>query len=466
MSLWSWSELTEALRPASGREGGEGKEGAAPDIDNISIDSRTLRPGELFVALDGELQGLAASSGDGHDFVADAAGKGAAAALVHREGAWPLPVLRVADTFDGLRALARHAVARCPGKRVAVTGSSGKTTLRAFIETMTRDQARAHASTGSFNNHLGVPLSLARMPRDTQFATFEVGMNRPGEIAPLSRLIAPQVAVVLNVAPVHLGNFSSFDALRREKLAIRLGLQAGGALLLPDDLEAEEGGERLLRFGLSRRAQVRALQVDGRRVRAELLGRRLDYLLPGPGRHRVLTSLAALGVAAVLEMDLERAAESLQKVAIPVGRGNRVRVGDITLVDETYNANPLATGIALETLGKSDAKRKLAVIGDMLELGDAAPGFHRRLADACGALDLVCTVGPLALELYRALPKARRWRHLDSCDELQVDWLAAELRPGDELLIKGSNKLFWRSRTVPKLLQQLTGEAASEDAAG
>ena len=454
MSLWTWSELVQAVsQPPARLLAREGQE--VSEIDYLSIDSRSIRPGEMFIALDGGLQGLGSSSRDGHDFVESAAKRGAAAALVHRDDNYSLPVLRVNDTFDGLKALARQAVRRCPAKRVAVTGSSGKTTLRTFIETVTRDQLRTHASVGSFNNHLGVPLSLARMPKDTELATFEVGMNQPGEIAPLTRLIAPDVAVVLNVASVHIGNFASMDALRNEKLSIREGLQSGGTLILPDDIESEESDQRLLRFGLSAAADVQATRIDGTHVSAKVLGEQVDYRLPAPGRHLLLTSLATLGVAAVLGLDLRQAAESIQKVALPVGRGSRVKVGGITVVDESYNANPLSTRIALETLSNSRARRKLAIIGEMLELGDSGPEFHRQLAVACDGIDQVFTVGSLALELYRSLPKERCWRHVNSYDELVVDWLVTELRPGDELLIKGSNKVFWTRKVVPRLLEAL-----------
>ena len=462
--MWTRDELLRALaRPPSRLL--EAASDLPGSVSGISIDSRSTGPGELFIALDpGNIDIRVSSSGrDGHDFLASAFNRGAAAALVHREDVLPGPVLRVRDTFHGLWALAGFAVKRCPGQRVALTGSSGKTTLRTFIETMARDQLRTHASPGSLNNHLGVPLSLARMPAETEVAIFEVGTNHPGEIAPLARLIAPRVAAVLNVAPAHLGNFSSPAALQREKLSIREGLDASGTLILPEGLWPGEFQGQLLRFGLSAKAEVRALNVEGqegRKLTAEVLGKRLECEMPAAGEHLVQTSLAALSVAAVLGLDLEKAAASIRNAVIPLGRGNRVLLGGISLVDETYNANPLSTRIALETLGRAKAGRRLAIIGDMLELGDEAEAFHRQLAAACGNLDLVLTVGPLARALHLALPPAKRWQHLDSAEELSLAWLAEELRPGDELMIKGSNRIFWARRTVPQLLEKLAQSAS------
>ncbi len=436
---------------------------AGPDISGVSIDSRTLQAGDLFVALSGDpgprFHSSFQGARDGHDFLAGAIAAGAAAVLVDREVDSAVPQLRMGDTLDGLWDLARFARKRISGRVVAITGSSGKTTARVYIEHVLGEQGVVHGSEGSLNNHWGVPLSLARMPRDAGFAVFEIGMNHVGEIAPLAELVSPDVALVLNVLPAHLGFFDSIDTIRREKLSIARGLGSAGILVVPDDLDLSDSkhGE-VITFGFSQVGDVRCVGIeegDDWAVRADSSGDALQFRLAEGGRHRVLTGLATLAAVRALSADLHGAAESLCQVQLPPGRGNRHRVDGMVLVDDSYNANPASVGYALDLLGRSSAKRKIAILGDMLELGDSGAELHADLAADCGGIDKVITVGSLMKNLQDRLPPDKRWQHVESCRDLDVVELSGHFRAGDEVLVKGSKKIFWAENFVARLLQQL-----------
>lgn len=444
--LWHWPELCRALElaPASG-----------PEINGVSIDSRTVDSGDLFVALPGDpgprFNVSSRSGRDGHDFVAHAAGNGAAAALVHRDVVADLPLLRTRDTLDGLWALGRARRAVLTGDIVAVTGSSGKTTAK----TLLRAALGAFATGGSLNNHLGVPLSLARTPRAAATAVFEIGTNHPGEIAPLSELVRPTVAVVLNVHPAHAEFFSGADALRREKLSIHKGLQGKGYLVVDAtvDLEGLPAGLSTLTFGTGAGCRIRLRSQGGGRAEYELDGRRVTANVPGGGPHRARLVGAVLGVLSALGRDLEPAL-NLPETLVPAGRGNVSVAGGITVVDDSYNANPESMKAALRQLG-GEAGRKVAVLGEMLELGDEGPAYHAGLAPWCEPLDRIVAVGDGIRPLFDRLSPQQQWLWREQADDALLDTLTRELQPGDRVLVKGSNRVFWAYRFVARLCAAL-----------
>jgi UDP-N-acetylmuramoyl-tripeptide--D-alanyl-D-alanine ligase len=457
--LWRWRALCAALGAA---------ETDGPDVAGISIDSRTTQPGDLFVALTGDpgarFNASYRSDRDGHDFVDHAASRGAVGALTHDGRARPLPQIQLGDTLDGLWALGRAGRARLHGPVVAVTGSSGKTTLKSFLAAA----LNAFATEGSLNNHLGVPLSLARTPADAPAAVFELGTNHPGEIGPLSELVRPTVAVVLNVLPVHREHFADLAAIRREKLSIANGLPAGGVLVLEDGIEAAglPAGLAVRRFGRRADADVVLLEVSGARARFRVADRELDAAVPGGGEHRALTLAAVLCVMAVLGRPLE-AALSLPESLVPAGRGRRHLAGGVTVIDDSYNANPRSVEAALRGLAGQPGRRRFALLGEMRELGPDSAAFHRGLAPFTDRLDGVICVGAGMDALYEVLPAERALGRYAEADEALLDALLTVLRAGDVLLIKGSNRVFWTRGFAARLLERLgAGEAAAASAPG
>ncbi len=411
----------------------------------VSIDSRTVRPGDLFVALVGEHR-------DGHEFVADAGERGAAGALVHRPITANGPLLEVEDTLDGLGKLARFGRARFNGRLVAVTGSVGKTTTKEMLRTALAAQGKTHAAEASHNNHWGVPLTLARLPADATFCVAEIGMNHPGEIAPLSQLARPHVAVITALAAAHIGHLGSLEAIADEKGAIAAGLAPDGALVLPADtpllarLRPSTPGLRVVLFGEARGADVRlveaAADAEGTRIAASIEGRTLDLRLPVPGRHMALNALAALAAVLALGGDIRRAAEALADFVPVAGRGVRRTLklpgGPALLLDESYNANGASVRAALAVLALQPAARRVAVLGDMLELGDAGAREHRALAaDVTEAADILFACGPLSRHLFEAVPPTRRGAHAPDAASL-APLVAAAASPGDAILVKGS----------------------------
>jgi len=447
--LWTTAALAEAM--------GAEPAGADRPVSGIYIDSRTVSRGEAFFAIRGDRL-------DGHDFVAPALDRGAAVAVVASDARPRYPDVRpdrliaVDDTLDGLRRVAAAARARSLARIVAVTGSVGKTSTKEALRVALAVSGPTHASVASFNNHWGVPLTLARLPRAARFGVFEIGMNHAGEITPLSELVRPHVAVITAIAPVHLEHLGSIEAIARAKAEVFAGMEPGGAAVLNLDApqfdllaaEAEARGLRVVPFGTDRAAEARAeavsLETDGSIVTATILGERIDYLLAAPGRHIVQNSLAVLAAAKLAGADLGRAAQALGQLHAPKGRGQRHALhlgeGVATLIDESYNANPASMEAAIALLGQSpvgEGGRRIAVLGDMLELGPEAPALHAALVAPLAAADvgIVHLAGPLMAALRDALPQTRRGAYAKAAAGLEPI-LVETLRPGDTIMIKGS----------------------------
>lgn len=447
--LWRWTEACKALGlpPVVG-----------PDIQGISIDTRTLQAGDLFVALSGDpgprFHTASRSDRDGHDFIAAAVKGGAAGALTHRPTGTRLPELRVADTLDGLWQLGRASRQRLTCPVFAVTGSSGKTTVRSFLAAALGIPQAA----GSLNNFWGVPLSLARTPPTATAAVYEIGTNHPGEIEPLARLVNPTIALVLNVRSTHLEFFSSFAALQREKFSIYRGLTANGVAVAPDDAPAAmlAGDYRLVRFGRAADADVTLLEYRDveRRARYRVGGVEHWARVPGGGEHRAISLAAVLACLHGAGRSVANALE-LPDDIVPVGRGTRREVAGVELVDDSYNANPASMSAALDGLAGESGRRCVAILGEMLELGDESPQLHRELAAHCGDIALIACVGPGMRPLWDALPSAQRWRYQERVDDDLIGAVVAEVEAGDVVLVKGSNRVFWQHRFVERLANAL-----------
>jgi UDP-N-acetylmuramoyl-tripeptide--D-alanyl-D-alanine ligase len=402
----------------------------------VSIDTRTLRPGDLFVALVGEKR-------DGHDHVAAALAKGAAGALVHRD--LPGATLRVDDTLAALWALGRFARARFAGQMVAVTGSAGKTTTKEMLRIILATAGPTHAAYASYNNHWGVPLTLARLPAGAAFCVAEIGTNHPGEIAPLAHLVRPHVALITTIAAAHIGYFGSIAAIAAEKAAIFEGLEPGGIAILPEEWHALAPDALL--FGPGTLDSVQG-DAEGSDVAARIAGRPVTFHLQAPGRHMVMNALAALTAASALGVDGSTAIGAFRPVA---GRGvRRVTASGLTLLDESYNANGASVRAALAVLRLLPGRR-LAVLGDMLEMGDHGPAEHAALAPAVAEnADLLFACGPLMRGLYDAVPPALRGAHAADSAAL-APIVAARAAPGDAVLVKGS--LGSRMATIVRALE-------------
>ncbi len=434
MTLWSASELKEATGGIMSQPFG---------ADGLSIDTRTLVPGDLFVALVGEGR-------DGHAFVADALAKGATGAMVHAD--IPGPVLRVDDTLAGLTRLGGYARWRFSGRLVAVTGSVGKTTTKEMLRAALSAFGPTHAAVASYNNHWGVPLTLARTPHEAAFCIAEIGMNHAGEIAPLARLARPHVAVVTTVAKAHVGYLGSIEAIADEKASIMQGLEPDGIAVLPADsdqlprLRAAAGQSLVMTFGMDPAADVRLVHVeadaDGSLIHVDIVGQTASFRLNAPGRHMVGNALATLAAVTALGLDPTRAIDALEAFVPLVGRGARravqVGCGSAQLLDESYNGNGASMRAALDVLRLQPARRRIAVLGDMLELGDEGPAEHAGLADAVvGSADCLFTCGPLMQALFDAVPERLRGVHAANSTAL-APVVAAALRRGDVVLVKGS----------------------------
>ena len=421
----------------------------------ISIDSRSVAPDDLFVALKGPTH-------DGHDFVEAALAGGAAAAMVdHRPAALPdgAPLLLVQDTMDALNGLGRAARARSNARIVGVTGSVGKTGTKEALRICLADQGRTAASAASFNNQWGVPVSLARMPRETDFGVLEMGMNHAGELRALTGLVRPHVALITTVEAVHLEFFDSVAGIADAKSEIFEGLEPDGTAIIYRDspyyarmrAAAEAcGAARILTFGRAAEADVRLIEAslgaESSQVRASVNGHDHDYVVGMSGEHWVTNSLAVLAVIAGLGADVAAAAHALSRLQPVKGRGQRREVplagGPFLLIDESYNANPTSVVAAIDVLGRAPVGhggRRIAVLGDMLELGSEAAAFHVGLAESIEAagLDLVLTCGPEMAALHAALPESRRGPHKPDSMALIED-ATALVAPGDTVMVKGS----------------------------
>lgn len=466
MSLWTWNELNSACGIVS--DAAARTSSAAPGVDGISIDTRTLERGDLFIALSGDpgpgFHTSSINTRDGHDFASQAWQAGAAAIMVHKSVDCDLPELAVSDTLKGMWDLARFSRRRMQGQVVAITGSSGKTTTRVYLQHVLQSQGLTHGATGSLNNHWGLPLSMARMPGDSEYGVFEIGMNHPGEITPLTELAKPDVAVVLNVLPAHLGYFENLDAIRQEKLSIANGLTETGTLIVPDSLEHKVVSHPVVTFGFTGQADVRCLEMQpdsGRQgqllVSVDVAGNQTSFDLGFGGEHRVLTSLAVLTVCHVLGMDIDSACDSLATAQPPEGRGNRFLVAGVCIIDDSYNANPSSVAYALDNLGQTTGARRIAILGDMLELGEQSAAMHAGLLSHCAGIDKVIAVGEQMEGLYQLLPEEQQWFYAAKAGDIDVDFLCESLRPGDVVLTKGSNKIFWVENFVAKLVDHLRG---------
>lgn len=444
--LWTLQEIVAAT---GGRPEGE----PAETFAGVSIDSRTVSTGEIFVAIRGDRL-------DGHAFVASALESGAGLAVVDRrpEGVAG-PLLVVDDTLRALEDIGRAARERFRGRVVAVTGSVGKTGTKEALRLVLGRQGAVHAAAGSHNNHWGVPLTLARLPANAAYGVFEVGMNHAGEIAPLTRLIRPHVAIVTAIAPVHIGHFDGLDAIADAKAEIFLGLEPGGIAIVNGDGEhcdrlraaaLAAGAGRVVAFGRRSDAEARllelVLQPDGSTVSAEICGTRVTYRLGAPGEHLAINSLAILAAVEGLGADLALAALALRDLRPPKGRGVRFELaiggGSFTLVDESYNANPASMHAALKVLGQAvpgRRGRRIAVIGDMLELGDRAPQYHAELAASVAeaGCDLVYACGPNMTHLWDALPRHLRGSYAETSEAL-LGAVKDAIGSGDVVMVKGS----------------------------
>ncbi len=445
-TLWT---APEAAAATGGRLNGN------PDwrATGASIDSRTLQKGDLFIALRG--------ANDGHDYVEAALDKGAVAAMVDRVP--PLvgadrPLLGVDDTQAALEALGRAGRARSQARFVAVTGSVGKTSTKEALRHVLSAQGPTAASAASYNNHIGVPLTLARVPRSARYAVIEIGTNHPGEIEPLARQARPHVCVITTIGAVHLENFGTVDEIAREKAAIMAGMQGGTAVLNRDngyfprlvELAGGYGVKQVVGFGRHPDAEMRLVEAtsgpDGSQVRASYRGRDLLYRVGAAGEHWVVNSLAVLAAVDALGADIGQAARALETVAAMAGRGAqrlvRLPGGALRLIDESYNASPISMRAAFAVLGgiaPEKGGRRVAILGDMLELGPDAAALHAGLAAPLveAGIELVLSCGPLMAHLHQALPAARRGAHAENSAAL-VPHLAAALRPGDVVTVKGS----------------------------
>jgi UDP-N-acetylmuramoyl-tripeptide--D-alanyl-D-alanine ligase len=472
--LWTIRAMAKAM--------GASVHGALPEsVPGLSIDTRTIKPWEAFFAIKGDVR-------DGHEFVGAALDRGAGLAVVAqaRRSSLPdrAPLLVVDDVLAALSDLARAARSRSAAKFIGVTGSVGKTGTKEALKLALSADGETHASAASYNNHWGLPLSLARCPSRARYAVLEMGMNHAGEIAPLSRLVRPHIAVITAIEPVHLEFFPSIEAIADAKSEIFQGLESGGAAVINRDnpqfarlhqAAMRNNVGRIVSFGEHAEADARlikcALQPDSSTVRARILGMDVTYKLGAPGRHVVLNSLAVLAAVSLAGADLAMAALALAGLSPASGRGARVTLdlpgGTALLIDESYNANPASMRAALALLGQAQVGprgRRIAVLGDMLELGPQGAELHRSLFDAVTAntVDLVFCAGPLMRALWDALPSERRGGYAEQSAALEAEVLGA-LRAGDVVMVKGS--LGSRMGPIVKALTRQFSHGVREAAA-
>jgi len=455
--LWTIAEAAQAL-------GLPGSFPAEP-IDFVTQDSRLVKPGSLFVALSGTPSGGFVSSfasvRDGWEFAINAEKAGAVAMIVpHRIEGVRVPQLIVKDTLiDGLWTLARAARARFNGPVIGLTGSAGKTSTKEFIAAY----PGAYASPSSFNNFWGVPLTLCNADPSASAWVVEMGMNQVGEISQLSELTRPTVALVVNVQPVHLEKLGSLEAIRREKVSIVRGLPSDGVLILPVDVEAPEWTGKTIRFGGA--SPVRELHHSARGeswdVTADVADRQVAFGLTPGAPHRLQNALAAFAAVHGAGLDPAALAPQLVDVGIITGRGVEQTIAGATLIDDSFNGNPASMVAALDSLkARPVAKgRRIAILGDMLELGNEAPSYHTALAKHLDGIDGVYCVGPLMHHLYGLLPRDKGLGWHEDPATLEAAKVAALLREGDVVVVKGSKKMFWVNKFVPKLAAALRARA-------
>jgi len=457
MILWTDKTAAEAT---------DGKAQGTWQASRVEIDSRKIQPGDLFVALKGD-------NFDGHDFVEAALAKGAVAAVVSKNVG--KTNLLVADTQKALDDLGRYSRARANAKIIGVTGSVGKTSTKEMLRLALSAHGKTYATSGNYNNHIGTPLNLANLPPDTEFAVFEMGMNHAGEIAHLTKMVRPDIAAITNIEAVHMEFFPSLEAIADAKAEIFEGLPKNGTAILNADspqyahlrqAAVDEGVSRLESFSEAASAGCRLISyratTSGCAVEADIFGKRLHYTLGAVGKHWALTSLLTLAVTHALGLDDEKTAKVLAGFSELDGRGRIITINRIILIDDSYNASPAAMRAAFaktvevwEASGKKG--RKMAALGNMLELGPEAPQLHAMLAKDLerNGFDGVFTAGDLMKHLHEALPEKLRAGHVSKALEL-LPLLQKELHAGDILLVKGSHgsKIY----ELAKALQETTGE--------
>ena len=466
LALWNAAEIETATGGIASHDF---------QASGVEMDSRDVKPGDLFIALRGEAM-------DGHKFIAQAFEKGAVAAITDRPV--DFPHVLVADTTAALHALAHAARGRAQAVRIAVTGSVGKTGVKEAIFACLDRASRgaAHRSVRSYNNHVGVPLSLARMPARATFGVFEMGMNHAGEIAPLADHVRPHIALITTIAPAHIENLGSIAAIADEKAQIFTGLVSGGTAIIPADAEhadrliakAQACGAHVITFGRAAGANVRLLDAipaagGGALVTADLGDIRLCYTIAEPGEHWIINSLGVMAAVRAAGGDLASAGLALSEMGGLKGRGARHTLslpggGEALLIDESYNANPASMRATLKALAATSATRCIAVLGSMKELGDFGEAFHRQLAEpvAEAGVTHAILVGPemlsLADELGKAaaapLGKAVTFTHCETVDKAIAALGQFGLAHGDAVLVKGSN-----SMGLSKLVTHLTDNA-------
>lgn len=451
--LWTFEALARAGNGTIRHVEGQIRSSA---ITGVSIDSRTIAPGDAYFAIKGDVH-------DGHAFVEAALAKGAALAVVSKT--WAVnhpdlgPLMIVDDVLTALEGAGRAARARSPARIAAITGSVGKTSTKETLAAVLAAEGETHAAVGSFNNHWGVPITLARLPQSAKFGVFEIGMNNPHEITPLVAMVRPHVAIITTVEAVHLENFPNVEAIADAKAEIMTGIEPGGAIVLNADNRflarlaaraCEVGISRIVTFGKHEDADVRmvrlSLKPEGSCVQARVFGEDMMFKVGAPGEHLAMNALGVLAVARVMGADLARAAIALAAQGAVKGRGDRHLVttaqGEITLVDETFNANPVSTKAAIDVLGRSEPGprgRRIAVLGDMLELGPTGPADHAGLAEALAEnkVDLVFCCGPLMKHLWAVLPAGCKGEYAENSIAL-APIVATAARGGDVVMVKGS----------------------------
>lgn len=463
--LWTADELIAAT---GGRPLGTMPEG----VTGISIDSRSLEPGEAFFAIKGDAM-------DGHDYATAALANGAALVVIAEEklpafGRMTAPIVVVKDVLKALEKLGVAARKRTKAKIIAVTGSAGKTTTKEAMRHALSTVGKVHASDKSFNNHWGVPLTLARMPAKCDYAIFEIGMNHAGEIRPLVKMVKPHVAIITLIAAAHLGHFRNLDEIAMAKAEIFEGMAKGGAALINRDderwklLERQAqaiGVQNIFGFGESPRAKYRLVACelfgDHSRIVAKIGGKEISATIGAPGRHIVQNVLAILGAADLVGAPLDKVAAALADLKAEQGRGQRHQLqhpqGSFELIDESYNANPASMRASLAMLKAAKTPgsgRRIAVLGDMLELGKHAQKLHAGLLEPLleSGADRVFLAGPEMKALAEALPPDMSVEYRANIAELEPVVLAA-IQPGDAIMVKSSKGIGF-SRLVDTLLKQ------------
>jgi UDP-N-acetylmuramoyl-tripeptide--D-alanyl-D-alanine ligase len=471
--LWTIDELVAAT---GGRPSGTMPEG----ITGITIDSRTIAPGEAFFAIKGDRV-------DGHDFAGVAVANGAVLLVVSEAkipalGRIAAPMIVVTDVLEALEKLGRAARERASGRIIAVTGSVGKTTTKEMLRQVLSASGSVHYSPASFNNHWGVPLTLARLPRDADYGVFEIGMNHPDEIRPLVKMVRPHIAIITTIAAAHLGNFSGLEEIAAAKAEIFEGIVAGGHALINRDIEQFEQLENaaieanvtnIHSFGAHAKADFRLVDYqpegEGAVFWTTIFGKTFEVPINAAGRHIAENAVAVLAAASLAGANMDRVVAAFADVSAGKGRGQRLQLlrdgQPFTIIDESYNANPASMRAAIALLdgaSPEEGGRRIAVLGDMLEMGEYSADVHSELAEPLGnsAIDAVWLAGPDMAHLRDALGDGMDVIYRDKADDLAT-YALENVRPGDVLMIKSSNGTGF-GRIVSALATKFSAEQPTE----